>query len=75
MDKDNYEHLSVSYRKNRKIRNWAESILLCDQCLERGWFRRDGLRELLISTRQGRCNFHEISKAIVFELWARDFLD
>lgn len=74
-NKDIIENTSLSYRKNKQLRKWINSILLSDRCLDRGYLRKDGIQHLLNWEKYGGSAFPEISKMIVFEMWARKFLD
>ena len=75
IDKDKDGHPDVNFRRDRNLRKWIEDILLSDQCLERGYFERDGIKNLFQWQMRGGSGFHEISKMVTFELWARNFLD
>ena len=74
-DHDQYDNQDIAYRKNKDVREWAEKILLSDRCLDRGYFRRHGVKELLQKEMAGHDLFYEIGKMVMFELWAREFLD
>lgn len=74
-DQDLYMHYDRDFRRCALIRNWVEEILLGDRFLDRGHFSREGVLRLLHDERRGGAAFHEIGKLIVFELWARRFLD
>ena len=75
LNKSLTENPSLSYRKNKTLREWVEKILLSDRCLERGYYDRDNVVKLLRKERYGGSAFLTISQMIVFELWARSFLD
>jgi len=75
IDNDKDADFTANYRKNPKLRSWAKSILLDDECLDRGYFKREGFVNLFDSARRGGGDFGDISKMIVFELWAQEYLN
>jgi len=75
IDRDKDGHPDINYRKDGTMRKLIENILFSDQCLDRGFVEKDGLKELLEWEMKGGSAFPEISKMVVFEVWARNFLD
>jgi len=74
-NRDTTEHPDVQYRRSARTRSWVRDLLLSERCLDRGFFSREGLQELLAWEMNGGSAFPEISKMVVFEVWARAFLD
>lgn len=75
IDKNKDAEHNVDFRKNKKLRSWIQGILFSDQCLDRGLFDKNGLSKLLKNQTRGGSAFPEISKLVMYELWARNFLD
>lgn len=76
LDKSGFAHYSDSfYRKSIAVREWFKKILLSDECLGRGYFNKEGLTRLMGKQEKGGPAFEELSKMVVFELWARRFLN
>jgi len=75
LNRSNYMYYDRDYRKNSKVQRWVEALLLSDRSLERGYFHREGVRNLLRMEKRGYMLFHEIGKLVCFELWARFMLD
>ncbi len=63
------------YRQDERLADWVTNLLLSEECLSRGFYHKDGLRTLLHMQKKGISTFDEISKLIVFEIWARTYLD
>jgi asparagine synthase (glutamine-hydrolysing) len=74
-DYNQYENHDIAYLKNTSIQKWVEAILLSDRCLERGYYSKKGILSLLNKEKNGLTLFFEIGKLVMFELWAREFLD
>jgi len=74
-DQDRYMHYDRDFRRCLRLRSWVEGILLSDRFLDRGYFHREGMLQLLKKEQWGHELFYEIGKLVVFELWARRFLD
>ena len=74
-DQDNYDDQDIVYRKNVDLQKWIKSILLSERCLDRGYYAREGLSDLLEKEKRGQNFFYEIGKMVMFELWAREFVD
>jgi hypothetical protein len=75
LDHNQYGNQNLSYQKNTSLQKWLEEILLSDRCLDRGYFSKQGLIELLDKQKTGRDFAHEIDKLVMFELWNRKFID
>ena len=58
----------------KDLREWVRGILLDGQSLRRGYFRKDGLEELLAREERGGEYSKEIFSLAVLELWHREFL-
>jgi len=74
-DSNAYMHYDSDFRQSKDLRNWFADLLLNDRFLDRGYFRKEGLEDLIRYELQGGGVFHELGKLAVFELWARRFLD
>lgn len=75
LDHDKYDNQDVAYLKNQKLQNWIAEILLSERCLDRGYYSRKGILDLISREKSGNGLFHEIGKLVMFELWAREFID
>lgn len=63
------------FRKERSFNLLIKSILLNKRTLQRGYFKEDGLKELIRLQESGRNYFSLIDKLVTFEEWSRLFID
>ena len=57
-------------------RNWVEEVLLNPRTLERGYFRRSAIQQLVDDHMNGKLNLgRQLGALITFELWHRMFID
>lgn len=75
LDNNLDDHPDQDFRQSKNSKKWISNILLSDQCHERGYFHKDGLMKLLNWEISGGSAMPEISKIVIFEIWARNFLD
>jgi asparagine synthase (glutamine-hydrolysing) len=57
------------------LRQFAHDVLLDSKTTERGFFRTNGVRKMLEDHQKGQPYGDQIFLMIVFELWARQYLD
>ena len=74
-DPAQYSNQDLAYQKNPFLQQWLEKILLSEQCLERGYYSKQGIIDLLSKQTAGENLSHEIDKLVMFELWNRKFID
>jgi hypothetical protein len=72
---DSFPIYSQWYRKWRPVRDFVDGILLSEQCLDRGLYRREGLQKLLHDCRIGRHTWGAIGTILLTEIFFRQFLD
>ena len=63
------------YRTNKSFRYFINGILLDKKTTSRGFFKENGVLEILKSVRIGWDYFYLIDRLCVLELWCRLFLD
>jgi hypothetical protein len=63
------------YRKWPPVREYVNSILLSERCLDRGLYRRRGIEKLLHDCRIGRSTWGAIGTILLTEMFFRQFLD
>lgn len=63
------------YRRWGSVRRYVDGILLSEQTLDRGIFRREGLRKLLHDLRIGRNTWGAVSCCLMLEILLRQLLD
>jgi asparagine synthase (glutamine-hydrolysing) len=68
-----YTHYNTWFR--HELRDWAESILLDAQTLERGYWNATTLRRMVRNHAQGRPMTKQLAAILSFELWHRTYLD
>ncbi len=68
-------HDSQDYLSSAHIKQWVRDIILSERFLNRGYFYRDGLIKLLNMQERRGIALPEISQMVIFELWARNFID
>lgn len=74
-DRRTYVHYAHWFRTVPRLRRWVSGILLDDRTLDRGYFDRSQVRDLLsIQLRKGYV-FDVLSRMITFEMWHRFFVD
>ena len=60
----------------RDLRPWLEDILLSERTVERGYFQRDGLKQLIEEQANGRRDYSSLfGLLLTVELWSRIFID
>ena len=74
-DKTKEMHDSQDYLSSAHIKQWVRDIILSERFLNRGYFYRDGLIKLLNMQERRGIALPEISQMVIFELWARNFID
>ena len=72
-----FRHYTEFQKWQRKYFSSAtEKILFSDQCLARGYYRREGLRKIFDHHVAGQGNYaHFLGTAVAIELWHRLFVD
>ncbi|MBN1854469.1 MAG: hypothetical protein JW829_17185 [Pirellulales bacterium] len=74
-DRSKFTHDSHWYRTVPRLRMWLKSVLLDERTLQRGYFDREGISQLLnLQMRRGYL-FNVLSRLISFEFWNRYFVD
>jgi asparagine synthase (glutamine-hydrolysing) len=68
-----YAHYNTWFR--HELRDWAESILLDAQTLDRGYWNATTLRRMARDHAQGRPMTKQLAAILSFELWHRTYLD
>ena len=63
------------YRKYPPVRRYVDDVLLSEQCLDRGLFRREGVKELLHKLRVGHNVWNAVGNLLLTEIFYRQFLD
>lgn len=63
------------YRRWRPVREFVDGVLLSEQTLDRGIFRREGVRRLLHDLRTGRNTWDAIGTCLTLEIFLRQFVD
>ena len=63
------------YRKFGQVRKYVDDVLLSDQTLDRGIFRREGIEKLLQDCKVGRDTWGAISIILMTEVFLRQFVD
>lgn len=63
------------YRRWKPVREFVDDVLLSDRTLDRGIFRRDGMRRLLGDLRVGRNTWGAVGTCLAVEIFLRQFLD
>jgi asparagine synthase (glutamine-hydrolysing) len=59
-----------------ELRPWLEEILLDERTLSRGYYDREGIRQLVQEHMNGRCDRSiQFGLLLTFELWNRLFID
>jgi asparagine synthase (glutamine-hydrolysing) len=67
----------VPYGKwlRNEMLGYTREILLDDQAIRRGYFKKDGLERMIRENQSGGAYSKEIFSLLVLELWHRRFLD
>jgi len=63
------------FRKDKNLRQWIENVLLSNHCIGRGYFNKEGIHRILKNQKYKTTVFSEISKMVMFELWAQKYMD
>lgn len=63
------------YRRFGSVRNFVDGVLLSEQTLDRGLFRREGLIRLLGDLRGGRNVWGAVSSCLMLEILLRQFIE
>lgn len=63
------------YRRWREVRAWVDGIVLSDRCLDRGLWRREGMRRLTHSLRVGHNTWSVLGTVLLLELMIRQFVE
>lgn len=74
-NRENYAPHNYWYRTNKSFRYFINGILLDKKTTSRGFFKENGVLEILKSIRIGWDYFYLIDRLCVLELWCRLFLD
>lgn len=56
-----------------QLKSWMHQILLDTKTLERGYFRRDAIENMLSANDASGCHSKELFSLVVLELWHREF--
>ena len=74
-DATTWNNNDYNYRKSNKAQKWVRDVLLSEKALNRGYFSKKGVSQLLDKEARGGSVFEEISKLVLFELWCQNFLE
>lgn len=73
--RDSFPYYGQWFRRWKRVREYIEGILLSEQCLDRGLWRRRGLRRMLRGLREGRSLWNGVGVVLMSELFLRQFVD
>lgn len=70
-----FPHYGQWYRRWKPVRDYVDGILLSDRTLDRGLYRREGLRRMLRDCRVGRDTWGTVSTLLLTEIFLRQFVE
>jgi asparagine synthase (glutamine-hydrolysing) len=74
-DMTRYQHFNQWYRSDKKIPKFYEDILLDSKTINRGYYNKKNLQQMLKKQRQGSWLIFELSELLAFEMFNRLFVD
>ncbi len=69
-----YEHYNQWYRRSPRQQRQLADVLLDPATIGRGYYKRDGVAELLRMQKEGGMYFYLLAALYNFEMWHRQFL-